>query len=99
MAKSIPLDTYMFFSCGYSKMRIPAEPIFEEMILTALKKRGHKIIRNKKYTGDGGLDGQITMNGVEYLIQAKRYKNHINAAHVREFALICHCIVGKSAAY
>ena len=64
--------------------------VFEEMILTALKRRGHKIIRNKKYTGDGGIDGQVTMNGVEYLIQAKRYKGHINPAHVREFALICY---------
>lgn len=63
--------------------------VFEEMILTALKKRGYKIIRNKKYTGDGGIDGQVFMNGHHYLIQAKRYKAHINAAHVQEFAQIC----------
>lgn len=63
--------------------------VFEEMILTALKKDGHKIIRNKKYTGDGGIDGQVFIKGKHYLIQAKRYKAHINAAHVREFAQIC----------
>lgn len=63
--------------------------VFEEMILTALKKSGHKIIRNKKYTGDGGIDGQVYINGHHYLIQAKRYKAHINAAHVQEFAQIC----------
>ncbi len=59
------------------------------MILTALKRKGHKIIRNKRYTGDGGIDGQVFMKGVHYLIQAKRYKGHINPAHVIAFAAIC----------
>jgi len=63
--------------------------VFEEMILTAIKKDGHKIKRNKKYTGDGGIDGQAQIKNVDYLIQAKRYKKHINAAHVQEFAIIC----------
>ncbi len=63
--------------------------VFEEMILTAIKKQGHSITRNKRYTGDGGIDGQCTINGVDYLIQAKRYTNHINPAHVIEFAGIC----------
>jgi restriction system protein len=63
--------------------------VFEEMILTTLKKRGYKIIRNKRYTGDGGIDGQVFINGHHYLIQAKRYKAHISAAHVQEFAQIC----------
>jgi len=64
---------------------------FEEMILSALKKRGYKIIRNKAYTGDGGIDGKVTIKGRMYFIQAKRYKNHITAAHVEEFAEICRC--------
>jgi restriction system protein len=38
----------------------------------------------KKYTGDGGIDGRCKINGVDYLIQAKRYK-----AHIQEFAQIC----------
>lgn len=63
--------------------------VFEEMILTALKRRGYKIIRNKRYTGDGGIDGQVFIKGVHYLIQAKRYKSHITAAHVQEFIEIC----------
>ena len=63
--------------------------VFEEMILTALKKRGYKIKRNKRYSGDGGIDGQVIINGQHYLIQAKRYKNHINPAHVQSFAGIC----------
>lgn len=63
--------------------------VFEEMILTAIKKRGHKIIRNKRYTGDGGIDGQAIIHNKHYLIQAKRYKGHINPKHVIAFAAIC----------
>ncbi len=63
--------------------------VFEEMILTAIKRQGHQIKRNKRYTGDGGIDGRCFIKGKEYLIQAKRYSNHINAQHVIEFAGIC----------
>ncbi|MGH1375973.1 MAG: restriction endonuclease [Alphaproteobacteria bacterium] len=63
--------------------------VFEEMILTAIKRQGHKIQRNKRYTGDGGIDGRCTINGQEFLVQAKRYKAHINPQHVIEFAGIC----------
>ncbi len=62
---------------------------FEEMILSALKRHGHKIQRSKKYSGDGGIDGQCWINGQHYLIQAKRYKNHINPAHVGQFVGVC----------
>jgi restriction system protein len=63
--------------------------VFEELILTAFKRLGHKITRNKKYTGDGGIDGRVCINGVDYLVQAKRYRNHISAAHMSEFIDIC----------
>jgi restriction system protein len=63
--------------------------VFEEMILTAIKRQGHKIQRNKRYTGDGGIDGRCTINGQDFLVQAKRYKAHINPQHVIEFAAIC----------
>lgn len=63
--------------------------VFEEMILTAFKHAGFKIKRNKRYTGDGGIDGVIFINGQRILIQAKRYKAHINAAHVTAFQTIC----------
>ena len=63
--------------------------VFEEMILTALKKRGFKITRNKRYSGDGGIDGQVRIKNEHYLIQAKRYKNHINPAHVQTFVRLC----------
>lgn len=59
---------------------------FEEMILEALEIRGHKVKRNHRYTGDGGIDGRAWLNGELYLIQAKRYSGHITPAHVREFS-------------
>lgn len=64
--------------------------VFEEMILSSLKKAGFKIKRNKKYTGDGGVDGKIYIDGRLILIQAKRYANHIDPKHVREFSALCH---------
>lgn len=60
--------------------------VFEELLLYAYKLKGYQVIRNKKYTGDGGIDGKvIAPNGTKYLIQAKRYSSHINPAHVSEF--------------
>lgn len=63
--------------------------VFEEIILTAFKNKGFKIKRNKKYTGDGGIDGIVFYNNQKYLVQAKRYKNHINNQHVEEFSNLC----------
>lgn len=63
--------------------------VFEEMILTALKQHGYEIKRNKRYSGDGGIDGQVRIKNDNYLIQAKRYKNHINPTHVQTFVRLC----------
>jgi restriction system protein len=59
--------------------------IYEEMILSILKMQGYKIYRNKKYTGDGGIDGKFKFKGKLYYIQAKRYKSYIAKSHVDEF--------------
>ena len=59
--------------------------IYEEMILSILKMQGYKIYRNKKYTGDGGIDGKFKFKGKLYYIQAKRYKSYITKSHVLEF--------------
>lgn len=63
--------------------------VFEEMILTAFKRRGWKIKRNKRYTGDGGIDGMVRFKGQWCAIQAKRYKGYINAKDVLELSRIC----------
>ncbi|MDQ2077461.1 restriction endonuclease [Marinimicrobium sp. ABcell2] len=64
--------------------------IFEEMILAALEEAGFAITHNQRYTGDGGIDGRFQLAGQEVLIQAKRYRHHIRAADVKEFAEVCH---------
>lgn len=59
--------------------------VFEEMLLTALSRQGFRIKRNARYSGDGGLDGQVWIAGQRWLIQAKRYGATINAQHVVAF--------------
>ncbi|MEJ2670168.1 MAG: restriction endonuclease, partial [Gammaproteobacteria bacterium] len=63
--------------------------LFEEVILTALKRAGHRIQRNARYTGDGGIDGQCWIRGEHYLIQVKRYSSHINPRQVNDFVQLC----------
>ena len=72
---------------GYLRVTNPF--VFEEMILSALKQQGHSITRNRRYTGDGGIDGRAKINNKRVLIQAKRYKSHINRQHVIDFVLLC----------
>lgn len=63
--------------------------LFEEVLLTALEKRGFTIGRNHRYTGDAGLDGRFwDRYGHEYIIQAKRYKGFISRQHVASFAAL-----------
>lgn len=64
--------------------------VFEELLLEAFLKKGYKIERNHRYTGDNGIDGIVYKNGVKYLIQAKRYKEHINLKHLKDFAFVVH---------
>lgn len=63
--------------------------VFEEIILTALHDAGARIKRNRRYTGDGGVDGVFYLKGNKWLIQAKRYSSAINPQHVADFARIC----------
>lgn len=59
--------------------------VFEEVLLEAFELRGCPIERNDRYTGDGGIDGKVHIGTAWYFVQAKRYSNHINRAHVAEF--------------
>ena len=61
--------------------------VFEELLLIAFKKRGIKVIHNKRYTGDGGIDGMIILPSKQRIaLQAKRYQKHINVQHIRDFS-------------
>ncbi len=74
---------------SFSYLRKTDPYIFEEMVLSALKRTGYKITRNNAYSGDGGIDGRALIKGKETLIQAKRYAGHISNKHVLEFMEIC----------
>lgn len=59
--------------------------VFEELLLLAFERLGYAVQRNASYSGDGGLDGKVHINGECWLIQAKRYSRAIAPAHVRDF--------------
>jgi len=73
----------------YARLRAMDPLAFEELLLEAFEQRGHRVIRNRRYTGDGGVDGEVIINGQRWLIQAKRYREAIKPEHVREFAMLC----------
>ncbi|MEG1007562.1 MAG: restriction endonuclease [Bacteroides sp.] len=59
--------------------------VFEELLLTAFERKGNRVIRNQRYTGDGGIDGRIMESGKLILIQAKRYKSYVSKQHLTTF--------------
>lgn len=63
--------------------------VFEEIVLNSFKQMGYKVKRNKRYTGDGGIDGAVVHpDGSRILLQAKRYSSYINPRHVDDFSEI-----------
>lgn len=73
----------------YSRLRAMDPLAFEELLLEAFERRGHRVIRNRRYTGDGGVDGEVIIDGERWLIQAKRYRDAIRPEHVSDFAQLC----------
>ncbi|MDA8120226.1 MAG: restriction endonuclease [Gammaproteobacteria bacterium] len=59
--------------------------VFEELVLEAFRVAGFAIRRNRRYTGDGGIDGRVKI-GRWRLIQCKRYAQSITPEHVAAFA-------------
>jgi len=62
--------------------------VFEELLLYAFQCKGYKTIHNHRYSGDGGIDGQVVIDGKRIPIQAKRYSSYIRHEHVAAFARI-----------
>ncbi|BAI96635.1 hypothetical protein Sj15T_09440 [Sphingobium sp. TA15] len=73
----------------YARLRAMDALAFEELLLESFAMRGHKVVRNHRYTGDGGVDGQVAIGGQTWLIQAERYASSIRPEHVEAFALLC----------
>lgn len=64
--------------------------LFEELTLSLLEQRGILVLRSKRYSGDGGLDGQFYWPGLGWhAVQCKRYGKAITPAHARSFAELC----------
>lgn len=61
---------------------------FEELALEAFARAGHRVKRGRRYSGDGGIDGHVWMDGRWVPIQCKRYRNAINPTHVADFAAL-----------
>lgn len=73
----------------FSRLRSMDALAFEELLLEAFERRGFRVIRNQRYSGDGGIDGQVVIAGRTWLIQAKRYTSAIRPEHVRDFTALC----------
>ncbi|WP_180253153.1 restriction endonuclease, partial [Enterobacter hormaechei] len=68
-----------------SYLRKVSPYVFEELLLSAFERQGLTVVRNASYSGDGGLDGQVIIDGEHWLIQAKRYSRAVSPAHVEDF--------------
>ncbi|MET3438045.1 restriction endonuclease [Sphingomonas sp. 1185] len=73
----------------FARLRAMDPLAFEELLLESFERQGHTVVRNHRYTGDGGVDGQVIIDGERWLIQAKRYDGAIKLAHVAAFAQVC----------
>lgn len=73
----------------YARLRAMDPLAFEELLLESFERRGHKVVRNRRYADDGGIDGQAVINGAIWLIQAKRYASAIRPEHVVAFDTLC----------
>ena len=59
--------------------------VFEELVLECLSRSGLRIRRGTRYSGDGGVDGHVWVDGRLCPIQCKRYRNTIDPKHVAAF--------------
>jgi restriction system protein len=73
----------------YARLRAIDALAFEELLLESFAMRGHQITRNHRYTRDGGVDGQVTIAGRTWFVQAKRYASAIRPDYIEAFAQVC----------
>ena len=62
--------------------------VFEEVVLSALEDAGAIVFRNRRYTGDGGIDGRCWLPWAGWrtiAIQAKRYDGAVTPSDVAAF--------------
>lgn len=74
---------------AFAYLRTVDPHTFEEVVLSSIEGAGFVVLRNRRYTGDGGIDGRVLIPGTfgkTLAVQAKRYRSAINASHVGDFA-------------
>ncbi len=71
--------------CVVGKMRDLILQLSKSSIYSTKPRMASEPSENKRYTGDGGIDGEVIIGKYRYLIQAKRYRGHIALQHVQEF--------------
>lgn len=60
--------------------------VFEELVLCSFERAGAFVIRDLRYSGDGGIDGRVWIPRMGWCaVQAKRYGAHINHRHLEDF--------------
>lgn len=74
---------------AFSYLRKVNPYTFEELVLDGFLRGGYKVKRNRRYSGDGGIDGRVSKDGEEYLVQSKRYRGYISRQHVEDFSRVC----------
>lgn len=73
----------------YARLRAMDPLAFEELVIEAFVRRGHRVVRSARYSGDGGVDGEVVIDGERILLQMKRYRSAIRPEHVRDFSGLC----------
>lgn len=73
----------------YARLRAMDPLAFEELVIEAFERRGHRVVRSRRYSGDGGVDGEVIVSGERLLLQMKRYRSAVRPEHVRDFAALC----------
>ena len=82
------INTFPHFGQKIAYLRKIDPFVFEELLLEGFERRGFDVIRNCRYTGDGGIDGRVKIDGQTWLVQAKRYTSYIAVGHVRDFSVL-----------
>jgi restriction system protein len=65
--------------------------LYEETVLSALEDAGAMVLRNLRYTGDGGVDGRCWLPGHglrPFALQCKRYGSTVAPKHVANFCRV-----------
>ena len=78
---------------AFAYLRTVDPHTFEEVVLSSIEAAGFVVLRNRRYTGDGGVDGRVLIPGTfgkTLAVQAKRYRSAVNPSHVGELQRSIH---------